>query len=79
VHFNLLTLLLLSKILFIASRKFVDWQNKIHMPTEHPVECNWLESETTGKEFIGRILQKGNKSYMSRCLKYAAVLSVLKP
>jgi hypothetical protein len=53
---------LLRKIIFIASRKFFDQQNKIQMTTGHPVECNWLESETTGKEFIGRTLQKGNKN-----------------
>jgi hypothetical protein len=32
------------------------------MPTEHPVEWNWLESDATGKEFIWRILQKENKN-----------------
>ena len=32
------------------------------MPTERAVEWNWLESDTTGKEFMWRILQKGNKN-----------------
>jgi hypothetical protein len=37
---------LLSKIIFIASRKFVDEQNKVPVPKEHSVEWNWLESDT---------------------------------
>jgi len=46
--------------MFIASRKFVDQQNKVQMPTEHSVKWNWLESDTTGMAFIWGILQKGN-------------------
>jgi hypothetical protein len=46
------------------------------VPTEHPVEWNWLESDATGKEFMWRILQKGNKNlHILMSLKYALVLS----